>query len=266
MKKLLLILLIGLSTVGYSCSMVYYIDQATGKIYVINNEDFWYDTDAYIQVEQASNNELARLWYGWNDFAQGGVNSSGLFFDAAVTPDQKMPKGYRLPDGNIGDRILAKCRTVEEALTYLEKEKFAVHQSHLMFGDATGRAVIIEWIDGEQHVIEMDGNYLIATNYLLLKPEAGNYPCNRYASIEERIQELDAAGGPKGFPGISNLTGGAMQVPRKLENGNTVGTLYSSFIDLTDMKMVFLPKLDNSRVLQFDLAEEFKKTRKITWD
>lgn len=132
-----------------------------------------------------------------------------------------------------------------------------------MFGDATGRAVIVEWIDKKRHVIEMEGNHLIATNYLLLKPEAGNYPCHRYASIEERILELDAKGGPKGFSGISNITGGAMQMPRTLENGKTLGTLYTSFIDITNMKMIFLPKLDNAKVLQFDLKETFKNERRI---
>lgn len=264
MKIYLFGVILSLSAITASaCSIVYYIDEATGTIYVINNEDFWYDTDAYIQVESTKEDELARLWYGWKDFAQGGVNSAGLFFDAAVTPDQEMPKGYKLPKGNIGDRLLAKCRTVEEALAFMEKEKMAVHQSHLMFGDATGRAVIVEWIEGKRHIIEMEGNHLIATNYLLLKPEAGNYPCNRYASIQERILELDAKGGPKGFPGISNLTGGAMQIPREAGNGKTLGTLYTSFIDITNMKMIFLPKLDNTKVIQLDLKKEFKKKRRI---
>ena len=143
-------------------------------------------------------------------FCARRVSSTGLFFDAAVTLDQKMPRGYELPKGNVGDRLLAQCKTVEEALVFLESEKMAVHQSHLMFDDATGRTVIIEWIEGKRQIIEMEKNYLIATHYLLLKPEAANYPCNRYSSSEERILELDAQGGLKGFSGISNLTGGAM--------------------------------------------------------
>jgi choloylglycine hydrolase len=263
---LVILLALGSSIATSACSIVYYIDAATGAIYVINNEDFWYDTEAYIQTEVANDKELARLWYGWNDFAQGGINSAGLFFDAAVTPDQKMPKGYALPKGNVGDRLLAQCKTVADALVFMEKEKMAVHQSHLMFGDATGRAVIVEWIDGERHIIEMEGNHLIATNYLLLKPEAGNHPCPRYTSIEERIKALDAQGGPKGFPGISNVTAGAMQLPRKLDNGKTLGTLYTSFIDITNMKMIFLPKLDNTKVIQFDLKKEFEKKRRIELD
>ncbi|MEL6988685.1 MAG: carcinine hydrolase/isopenicillin-N N-acyltransferase family protein [Bacteroidota bacterium] len=205
------------------------------------------------------------MWYGWNDFAQGGINSAGLFFDVAVTPEQKMPEGYDWTDGNIGDNILANASTVKEALEWMEKNKFAVHQSHFLIGDALGNAVIVEWVDGKQHIIEMESDYLIATNYLLTKPEAGNYPCRRYESIEDRVQSMIAKGGPKAFPGISNLTDGAMQPPRKLEDGKVLGTLYTSFFDITNMKMVFLPKLDNSKVIQIDLREEFESnsTRKI---
>lgn len=65
-----LLLVLG-SFIANACSIVYYIDPATGTIYVINNEDFWYDTDAYIQTEVTNDNELDRLWYGWKDFAQG---------------------------------------------------------------------------------------------------------------------------------------------------------------------------------------------------
>lgn len=63
-----------------ACSVLYYVDPHTGKIYVANNEDYWYDVDSYIQIVPGSRNKLARLWYGWDDFAQGGINEAGLFF------------------------------------------------------------------------------------------------------------------------------------------------------------------------------------------
>lgn len=33
-----------------ACSVIYYVDEGTGNIYVANHEDYWYDTKAYIQV------------------------------------------------------------------------------------------------------------------------------------------------------------------------------------------------------------------------
>lgn len=263
MQIFLILLLLCSFSIATACSIVYYVDPDTGKIYVVNNEDFWYDTDAYIQIEPETKNKLARLWYGWNNFGQGGINSAGLFFDVAVTPNQEVPKGYKLPKGNITDRILANCRTVDEVIAYMEKEKMALNQSHMLIGDAQGNAIIVEWVDGEKHIIKKEGNSLIATNYLLLKPEAGNYPCSRYASIEERIKEMESSGNPIALSSMATIVTQAYQTPRTLDNGKTLGTLYTSFIDISEMKMVFLPKLDGEKVMQFDLNEEFKNPRKI---
>lgn len=262
-KIILLLLVFGGLFKTMACSIVYYFDPDTGKIYVVNNEDYWYDTKAYIQVIPKSKDKLARLWYGWNNFGQGGINSAGLFFDVAVTPNQKVPKGYRLPKGNITDRILANCKTVDEVLTYMEKEKMALTQSHILIGDAQGNAVIVEWINGKKHIIKREGNSLIATNYLLLKPEAGNFPCHRYDSIEKHIQEMEASNDPISLPTMSTIVTQAYQSPRTLDNGKTLGTLYTSFIDITDMKMVFLPKLNGEKVMQFDLKETLKEEQKI---
>ena len=91
MQKLTIIffILFGLlwSHESKACSVLYYVDANTGKIYVVNNEDYWYDVEAYIQIVPGKGNKLARLWYGWDDFAQGGINEAGLFFDGAVTPN-----------------------------------------------------------------------------------------------------------------------------------------------------------------------------------
>ena len=41
-----------------ACSVLYYVDPQTGKIYVANNEDYWYDVEAYIQILPIKNNRL----------------------------------------------------------------------------------------------------------------------------------------------------------------------------------------------------------------
>lgn len=94
MKKIKLFLIsfwgiLMIPNISIACSVLYYVDSITGKIYTVNSEDYWLYVDAYIQIEPKSKNEYARLWYGWDNFAQGGINDKGLFFDAAVTPEQK---------------------------------------------------------------------------------------------------------------------------------------------------------------------------------
>ncbi|MTI19425.1 linear amide C-N hydrolase, partial [Fulvivirga sp. RKSG066] len=150
-------------------------------------------------------------------FAQGGINEKGLFFDAAVTPEQQKIKGHGNPKNNLGDKILSYCSTVDEALEFLEREKIALNKSHMMFGDKTGKAVVVEWVDGKRQLHWIEDNKLIMTNYLLSEPEAGNYPCYRYESIENRISELEDNGEEINLLKVGNTFGKAGQPARELE-------------------------------------------------
>ncbi len=264
-KVLSICLLVGLGLFGFlsradACSVVYYIDKHTGKIYVVNNEDYWYDVDAYIRIIPASRKHLARLWYGWDNFAQGGVNAAGLFFDGAVTPEQTVPEGYGSPKSNLGDEILRSCRTVEEALAFLEQKKIALSNAHMMIGDSTGNAVVLEWLDGQKRIIPVSNNRLIMTNFLLSDPTRGSFPCHRYESIETRISQLEEETAT--LKSVGNAMGGAVQLPGKNEAGRVGGTLYTSFINITEMEFVLVYKLDNQKLTRLDLLDEFAKKRK----
>ncbi|MDX2444555.1 MAG: carcinine hydrolase/isopenicillin-N N-acyltransferase family protein [Bacteroidales bacterium] len=239
------------------------MDKTTGKIYVANNEDYWYDVKSYIQIIPGSKNKLARLWYGWDDFAQGGVNEAGLFFDGAATPEQNIPEGYNDPNGrNVGDEILAHCSNVEEAIAYLEKEKIAASKGHIMFGDSAGNAAVLEWINGEKKLVKLENNVLIATNYLLSMKSAGNLPCYRFQSIEDRVIKLNESKGTVDLRLFGNVIAGAVQIPRKDSSGRVFGTLYSTFINISDMEFVLVYQLDNSNITRLNLKEEFAKTKK----
>lgn len=257
---LLALLLIAFG-ISRACSILYYVDSKTGKIYAVNNEDFWYDVDAYIQITPKSKNKFARLWYGWDNFAQGGINEKGLFFDVAVTPEQKKIKGYKVPHYNLGDKMLAKCATVNDALLLLDEKKIALTKSHILLGDKTGNAVIIEWVDGEKKLHRISNNRLIATNYLLSKPEAGNYPCPRYQSIEKKILEMEALGNQTSLLKIGNTFSKAGQPPREIQDGRIGGTLYTSFINISDAQFVLSYKLSNKNIIKLDLNTEFSKPK-----
>lgn len=253
------------SVVSHACSVVYYIDSVTGKIYVANNEDYWYDVDAYIQIVPKSKGELARLWYGWDDFAQGGINESGLFFDGAVTPEQPKIKGSKKIKGNLGDEILASCKTVQEAIAFIEKRKIALSDAHIMFGDATGNAVVVEWLDGERKIVPITNNRLVMTNFLLADPSKGNHPCPRYNAIQKNLEALEKTKDSISFLKVANTVGSAVQTPAVDKKGRTGGTLYSTFINISDMELILVYKLDNKKLSKLNLQSEFKKAmgRKI---
>lgn len=108
----------------------------------------------------------------------------------------------------------------------------------------------------------MDGNALVATNFLINAPEEGNHPCSRYESIEDRITKLEASGAAIDLKAVGQTMAGAVQPAQEWEKGRKGGTLYTSFFDITDMKMVLVPKLDNSKVMQLDLKAEFASNTK----
>lgn len=243
---------------GYSCSVLYYVDEKSGKIYVANNEDYWYDVKPYIRIISQSEDELARLWYGWDNFAQGGINQAGLFFDGAVTPEQEIPGGYGKPKGNLGDELLAKCRTVEDAIAFLEKRKVALTNAHMMFGDSTGSAAVVEWINGVKKVISIEDNRLIMTNFLLSDSSQQHY-CPRYNAIEDEIRRLSDERKAANIQDISNAIAKAIQTPKKNEDGREGGTLYTTFIDITDMKFALVYKQANTNTVALDLNAEFAK-------
>ncbi|MDW7694540.1 carcinine hydrolase/isopenicillin-N N-acyltransferase family protein [Flammeovirgaceae bacterium SG7u.111] len=258
---LFLIFLIGTFSSSFACSVVYYVDKETGKVYVANNEDYWYDVKAFIQLEPRRGKELARLWYGWDGFAQGGVNEAGLFFDGAVTPEQEdvETKGMK---GNMGDQLLAGCRTVEEALKFLDENGVALSNAHMMLGDKAGNAVVVEWVRGKRELHWLADNKLVMTNFLLSDTTQGNYPCPRYASIQENIDLLEQKEEAATLLSVGNVLGRAAQPPKPDADGKVGGTLYSSFINLSDMEFVMVYKLDNQKVTKLDLATEFANTKR----
>ena len=265
-KSLMLVILISTFSVKiFACSIFYYKDSKTGKNYFINNEDYWYDVKPYIQIIPSSKNELGRIWYGWKNFGQGGVNEKGLVLDGAVTPIEKIPLGYTdIQKGNITDKILAKCATVDEAVQYLEVNKIALKNAHIFFGDKNGKAIIVEWVNGFKQIVEIKNNRLVATNFILSKTSQSEITCGRYIAIQKGLDELDArnANDTIDLKVVGNVIARAVQAPQKDSIGKIIGTLYSTFIDLTEMELVLVYKLDNSRIQKLEIINELKKGKK----
>ncbi|WP_426485214.1 carcinine hydrolase/isopenicillin-N N-acyltransferase family protein [Flavobacterium sp. 2] len=256
-RNLLLLILIALTTDTSACSIVYFIDSKTGKIYFVNNEDYWYDVKPYIQIIPGLKGELGRIWYGWNNFGQGGVNEKGLVIDGATTPQQNVPAGYSAIKGNMTDYILAKCSTVDEALHYLEDKRIALKNAHIILGDQKGKAVIVEWVDEVKHIIPIQNNRLAATNFNI-SDNTGAKTCWRYPIIEKVLDELDARNAKDTITikDVGNVIGKTVQPPQKDSYGRLGGTIYSTFIDLTDMKFILVYKFDNSKMQRIDIVKE----------
>lgn len=267
-KHLLLLLsLLAFGEKTFACSMVYYIDSKTGKIYFVNNEDYFYDVKPYLQIKPASRNTFGRIWYGWKKFGQGGVNEKGLVIDGAATPEQEIPAGYAAPKGNITDEILARCSTVEEAMAWLEEKKIALGNAHILLGDRSGNAVLIEWINGVKKTVEIQHNRLVATNFNISDTGHTETSCWRYPLLQKGLDALDArdAKDTITLKDVGNVLGRAVQLPQADANGRIGGTLYTTFIDLSEMQLILVYKLAPSQLYRFDIQKTLQagKTGRI---
>ncbi len=257
----ILLLFLFAPSISHACSILYYTDKSTGKIYAVNNEDYWYDVKPYIKIEKRKEGELARLWYGWNDFAQGGINEAGLFFDGASTPIATGDTSVTISRENEGNQILSKCKTIQDVVNYFGQHKISHNNAHLLFGDKNGDAVIIEWTNGRMQIVPALNGRLLMTNFCITDQDRGNYPCPRYNAMESELDRIEKLRIPIDLKLIGNVAAKAVQPPYTNNKGRTSGTLYSTFINITDMEFVVIYKLDNTKMTKLDLNYEFGRGR-----
>lgn len=151
-----------------------------------------------------------------------------MVIDGAVTPKQKIPTGYsNHKKGNITDDILASCSTIEEAIQFFEEKKIALNNAHILLGDRSGNAVIIEWVNGLKQIVKIKNNRLIATNFILSDTQQAAANCWRYDAINKGLNELETNDSID-FKMVGNVIAKAVQVAQTDSSGKVGGTLYTT--------------------------------------
>ena len=124
--------------------------------------------------------------------------------------------------------------------------------------------MIVEWLNGIKNIVEVNNNRLIATNFNLSDTIPNEISCWRYSAINNGLNDLDTFE-TIDLKAVGNVIAKAVQLPQTDSSGKVGGTLYTTFIDLTEMKFVLVYKLDNSKIQKLDLITELQtgKMRKI---
>ncbi len=248
----------------YPCSIFMAVDGDT--VLAANNEDYYLDVTPIVWVEPGRDGEHGRICWGFEeekprDFAQGGLNTKGLFFDAATTPDSdtKRIKGRKKAPDNMGDAMLAACATVAEALAWLERwDLQLINNGHLLLADASGDGAVVELFGGELKVFRREqGNYVAATNFSFAQPGAGNYPCPRFEAVRKYFKDEQGAVSPEAFREVLR----SISVPRTRDEskGRDGGTLYSNLCDLKQGTITFYRERDFDKPLVVSLEQELAK-------
>jgi len=218
-----------------------------------NNEDY-NDPDTFIWFTQK--NEIRKygcIYFGYGNFRpQGGMNEAGLCFDGfgTVTNKVKDSKGRPIfdfyPDfASPMDQIMSNCSSVEDVVELMEHHDLSFMKSfQLMFADKRGYFVIVE---GDE-IIWKTTYYLVCTNFYHSNPSLGGYPCWRYETAVDMLEEHKDSISVPLFKDILNATHQEGQYP----------TLYSNIYDL-NKGLVYLHYNHNyDEVIKIDLQKESK--------
>ncbi len=229
------------------------------SVLVGNHEDWMYAYTTHMTVTAPGESGYGRVCFYISSYVQGGMNEFGLCYDSASCPSSETPYFEGAPQlgMDFGEQVLAKCKTVEEAVKMLKQNNIPKNFSeHMLFTDSTGASCVIEWVEGELRIIEKEKDYQLVTNFWLSNPELGWYPCSRFDTATEKLSTL----GPsiKNFASILEATS---------QDWGEGGTLYSTIYDLKK-KEVYIFSMGNMtdlcKISLTDRLISMQKDEKLT--
>ncbi len=125
-----------------------------------------------------------------------GINEKGLAIGVLLIPTEatnQQTDKIDITTTTAVRLVLDKAATVDEAVALLKQ--YDMHSSanssyHFQIADANGKSVVVEYVDNEISIVEMNGNWQAATNFLLTP---GDYDFgkgqDRYATLEKTLTE-----------------------------------------------------------------------------
>lgn len=237
----LFILLLGRSSIActiVSCSL-------HGEVFAAANED---DVTPFSRIwfNPRTSERYGSVCFGAPDLQIGAaMNEYGLFYDFTaqygIDPskfDLKHPY-----NGDVMFELIGKCKTVDEALAFLEKHNYTA-ASQALLADATGNSVILHV--GVQ--VKKNGNYQINTNFDIANLATGNYACGRYDISDKILSNAKSVSVPL-LKNLLNLT----------HQEGELSTQYSNIYDLKRGIIYVYLFHDFENVYVIDLKKEITK-------
>jgi len=125
-----------------------------------------------------------------------GLNEKGLSIGVLLIPDDptnQQTKKIDITTTTAVRLVLDKASTVEEAVKLLKQ--YDMHSSaksnyHFQIADASGKSVVVEYIDNQISIVESSQTYQMATNFLLTKGDFNfGHGQDRYQVMKDILDE-----------------------------------------------------------------------------
>jgi uncharacterized protein (TIGR03435 family) len=216
------------------------------QVLVGNNEDY-VNPRTKLWFVPAEDGAYGRMYVGFDDlWPQGGMNERGLWFDGFAAPPIKVDdSGLPRYQGNLVDKAMAECATVEEVVKlFRQYDRRFLSESILMFADASGDAVSIE----ADAIVRKRGPHFVQANFHQSRGrEGGSLP--RFNTATSMLADAGDRVSVDLFRRILAATHQSGGAP----------TLYSNIYELRWRTMVLFYFHDFDHAVQFDLAKELSK-------
>jgi len=128
-----------------------------------------------------------------------GINEHGLAIASSSIPTDVGTaideSKVVIHDLTVNRVVLDKAKNVKEAIDLLSEFNIKMEKtypSHYMIADADGNCVVIEYINGEMKVLEMVGEFHIATNFAMYDYDYNSISsCFRYNDYKNALSDTD---------------------------------------------------------------------------
>src|SRR6056297_222301 len=238
------------------------------KILFGNNEDFslkgtglWFvpsseTTYGFIGFGYLGN------WHPSDRFTQGGMNEMGLSCDANALSGASINRKPNLDRAKLDffPSVLKQCATVNETIEWFKSHNFgSTARGQYHFADANGDAVIISaGKDGEwAFTTNEDSNYLLSTNFNVVNPENGWYPCWRYNTAEQHLDNFTHEENVT----VSNLR----EIMAATVQDGKYSTQYINIFNPKTLDIYVWHRSNYSKTLELNLADELQGLEKTEY-
>jgi hypothetical protein len=160
-----------------------------GEVVLVgNNEDFLHPLPR-VWFLPPEGGKFGRIYFGFENQYQGGMNDQGLFFDGTAVEPIDIPHDENKPIhmGNLILRAMEECATVECVLELFEQFSLpGTSRDQIFLADSSGEAAILE----RPNVVRGSGSYMVATNFRASSTEP--ITCERYLTSETMLASAEA--------------------------------------------------------------------------
>ena len=180
-------------------------------VFVGNNED-GYNPYARYKILPGTGEHYGRIIFSFdNNWGIGGMNEKGLVFDwMGHSEDTFWKKDSSKKDyvGNLSEKIIAECATVEEALKYYETYNEPLFKTSLIvFADTSGMTAFVFWEKNKLTIQRCKGRCVVGFG--------GNKVAEKYGEIEGSMNKQQM-----------------IELLNLAQQKGTTPTLYSNLYDL----------------------------------